>query len=105
MDAQRTIEFLRVFGVVILAVMLTGLDLWLLYRADLFRSAHHFEQHFIFLVAIVGGCAASIAPYEVASWTGRYGWTRATYRVLPEAIVQAIGIGALVVVTFRLLTQ
>lgn len=108
MDAQQTIklkrivEFFRVFGVVIFAVILAAFDFWLLYRADIFRSAFHFEQHVFHAIIVVGGLVTVLAPYEVASWTGRYGWTRATYRVLPEEIMRMIGFAALVGVTWQL---
>ena len=102
MDLRRTIEFFRVFGIVILAALLAVLDCWLLYRADLFRSLYHFEQHVFHAIMVVGGMVTVVAPYEVASWTGRYGWTRAKYRVLPEEIMRMIGFAVLVAVTWQL---
>lgn len=109
MDAQqttkfkKTIEFIRVFGVVILAVILAVFDFWLLYRANLFQSVYYFEQHVFNAIIVVAGLAATLAPYEVASWTGRYGWTRATYRVPPEEVMRMIGMAALVAVTWQLI--
>jgi uncharacterized membrane protein len=103
MEAKRTIEFIRVFGLAILATMMAGLDFWLLYRSDLFRSFYALEQHFLYLVVVVFGLTATLVPDEVADWSGRYGWTRQSFRVLPAEAVRWAGFGILVIVTWKLL--
>lgn len=102
MEVKRTIEWLRVFGLPGLAILVAIIDLAGLYRLQVFASAHRLEAHLIELIAVVAGLVAALAPYEVSSWTGRYGWTRATYRTPPEELIRWIGIGVLAIATFQI---
>lgn len=103
MDLKRLIEWLQIFGVLLVAIALAALDGWLLSRLNAFHSVTNIERFAMEIVAIVAGVTMTLAPYEVSSWTGRYGWTRQTYLVMPEEIVRWCGIAILVGVTWTLL--
>lgn len=103
MDTKRTIEFVRVFGLPTAAVVIAGVDIVWLYQQQSFSSLDHFENRLIEFLAVVGGLVTTLAPYEVASWVGRYGWTRATYRTPPEEILRWAGFLVLLVATLKIL--
>ena len=105
MDAKRTIEFLNVFGLVIAATAIALLDIGCLYRQDAFANFYQFENRLLHLLAVIGGLTATLAQYEVSSWTGRYGWTRATYRTPSEGLVRWAGFAVLIAATVQILTH
>ena len=48
------------------------------------------------------GVISYFFPYEVASWTGNYGWTRNQWRMQPEGWVRFTGVLLLGVGAYRL---
>lgn len=62
-----------------------------------FFSAAAWERDAVWAVVAVGGLVSALAPDEVSSWTGRYGWTYESFWTYPPTYVRFAGLAMLTV--------
>ena len=57
-----------------------------------YYSLGQWEAHISSAAMAVLGLVCTVAPDEVSSWTGRYGWTYDSFWTYPPTYVRALGL-------------
>ena len=63
-----------------------------------YYSLGMWEEHIQWAAIAVMGFVAMLAPEEVSSWTGRYGWTYESFWSYPPTYIRFFGFFALIYV-------
>jgi hypothetical protein len=55
-------------------------------------SLGEWEAHVVSMALAAFGFVATVAPDEVSSWTGRYGWTYGSFWTYPPTYLRFVGL-------------